>query len=742
MDWPLMNLAGTGSFKKKSNIFNRKAPVTGAFNFTFMKCTLLLTLGSGLLFAFVAEAQQHRLNFQQTQGIVPSLSKTLDVISGWSDDNHYIETDAKTRQSYTVDIRSGERKPYNPPPKSNVNVMVKDNDVYIQYGKEEAKRLTNDVAEEKNPTLSPDGKYVAFTRNSDLYAIDVANGKEIRYTTDATEVIYNGYSSWVYFEEILGRPTKYKAFWWSPDSKHLAFMHFDDTRVPMFPINGSTGQHGYTEKTHYPEAGDPNPEVKIGFVPSAGGAIVWADFNEKDDQYFGTPYWSYDGSSMMVQWMNRGQDNLKFYAVKPETGAKKEIYDEKQPTWVDLDYDGRITYLKDKKHYILKSDKTGWAHYYLYTLDGKLVNALSSGKWQVKNLLNVDEKNKVLYFTARKEASTRTDLYRVNYNGRNLKRLTFGEYSHDVQVSPSGKYFITTYSNVNTPAKRTLLDNNGKVIKEIADSRSADFADYAIGRTEMITIPTDDGYNLPAVITYPVDFDEHKSYPVIFSIYGGPNAGTVTNTWKGTAVQWWANEGIIQIAVDHRASGQFGKEGVALMHRNLGKWEMKDYITAAKWLKAKAWVNNKKLLITGHSYGGYITTMALTYGADYFDYGYAGAPVTSWELYDSHYVERFMDTPKENPEGYKNASVLTYADQYKGLLRIMHGDMDDNVHMQNTIQLINKLEDANKHFELMVYPGGRHGWSTTIKGKHDFTERVRFYYQNLLEKPVPEELLK
>jgi len=708
-----------------------------------MKQPLLLGLtAAGLFFSFVATAQQQRLTFQQTTGTVPSLTKPMGAISGWSDDSHYIEMNTATKELFTVDINSGERKSYTPPPKSDVEVSVKDSDVFIQYGKQQPKRLTNDAAEEKNPTLSPDGKYVAFTRNNDLYAVDVATGKEIRYTTDATDVIYNGYSSWVYFEELLGRPTKYKAFWWAPDSKHLAFIRFDDTKVPMFPINGSTGQHGYTEKTRYPKAGDPNPEVKFGFVPAAGGKIVWADFNEKDDQYFGTPYWSFDGSSMMVQWMNRGQDNLKFYAVKPETGAKKEIYDEKQKSWVDLDFDGRITYLEDKKHYILKSDRTGWAHYYLYTLDGKLVNPLTSGKWQVMDLLNIDEKNKVVYFMARKDASTQTDLYRVNYNGKGLKRLTFGAYTHKVQVSPSAKYFITTYSNVGTPPKQALVDNTGKVIKEISDSKSADFAKFAIGKTEMVTIPTDDGYNLPAVITYPVDFDESKTYPVVFSMYGGPDAGTVTNTWKGTAVQWWANEGIIQIAVDHRASGQFGKEGVSLMHRNLGKWEMKDYITAAKWLKAKPWVNNKKLLITGHSYGGYMTCMALTYGADYFDYGYAGAPVTSWELYDSIYTERFMDTPQENPEGYKNASILTYTKKYKGLLRIMHADMDDNVHMQNTIQLVNKLENENKHFELMIYPGGRHGWSNTIKGKHDFAERARFYYQNLLDKPAPAEVLQ
>ncbi|WP_316802683.1 S9 family peptidase [Pedobacter nototheniae] len=694
-----------------------------------------------VLFSYNVQAQKKRLNLQQSIGAQPSLTKMINPVSGWADNTHYIENDLRERKQYAVDIKTGERTAYTPPPKSDVDVFVKDKDVYIKYGKAEAKRLTNNADEEKNPTLSPDGKYVAFTKNNDLYAVEVEGGKEIRYTSDGTEVIYNGWSSWVYFEEILGRPTKYKAFWWAPDSRHLAFMRFDDTKVPMFPINGSTGQHGYTEKTRYPKAGDPNPEVRVGFVKSEGGTVVWADFNEKDDQYFGMPYWSFDGSSMMVQWMNRGQDDLKFYAVNPTTGAKKEIYDEKQKSWVDLDYVGRIEYLKDNKLYILKSDKTGWAHFYLYTLDGKLVNPLTSGKWQVKDLEYVDEKNKVVYFTARKEASTTLDFYRVDYSGKNLKRLTFGDFTHQPVISPDGKYFVTTFSNVSTPQKRSLVDNNGKIVKELADSKAEDFEGYDFGKTEMITIPTDDGYNLPAVITYPTDFDQTKKYPVVFSMYGGPNAGTVTNTWKGTANQLWANEGIIQIAVDHRASGQFGKEGVALMHRNLGKWEMYDYITAAKWLKAKPWVDDKKLLITGHSYGGYMTCMALTYGSDYFDFGYAGAPVTSWELYDSVYTERFMDTPQENPEGYKAGSVLTYVDKYKGLLRIMHGDMDDNVHMQNTIQLIDKLENANKHFELMIYPGGRHGWAG-VKSAHDRSERYRFYYQNLLNKPVPAELFK
>ena len=696
---------------------------------------------TALLFVAVdgANAQTKKLTFEQSWGQAPSLTKPISSFRGWADESNYIESSGS--QLFQVNVKTGEKKGYTYPTKSSTEVFVKDKDIYIQYPGSQAKQLTQSPEiDEQNPTLSPDGKYVAFTRKSDLYSLDVNTGKEVRYTTDGTDVIYNGWSSWVYYEEILGRPTNYKAFWWSPDSKQLAFMRFDDTNVPMFPIYVSKGQHGYLEETRYPKAGDPNPEVKVGFVKVEGSPVVWASFNEKDDQYFGQPYWSFDSQSIMVQWMNRDQTNLKFYAVNPNDGSKSEIYNEEQPTWINLDHDERITYLADNKHYILKSDKTGWAHYYLYTLSGKLVNPLTSGEWQVKEIAHIDEKAKVLYFTARKENSATIDLYRVNFNGKNFRRLTFGDYTHDVKVSPDGKHFITSYSNIHTPTKVALVDNNGRVIKELADSKSPEFANYNVGKREYFTIPSEDGkFNLPVIITYPTDFDESKQYPVIMSIYGGPDAGTVKNTWKGVNGQYWANEGVIQIECDHRASGHFGKQGVAWMHRNLGNWELVDYITIAKWLKAKPWVAKDKLLITGHSYGGYMTCLALTKGADYFDFGIAGAPVTGWELYDTHYTERWMDTPQANPEGYKNGSILPYVDQYKGRLRIMHGDLDDNVHMQNTIQLVDALTDRQVPFELMIYPGSRHGFGRS-KQAYDFKERVRFYYQYLLEKPIPENL--
>ncbi len=684
-----------------------------------------------------SRAQTKKLTARQAWGMAPSLTRATHTVQGWADAAHYIEWDVNDKKQYAVHVRTGKRSGYKASPERQMRITVKEKDIYLINEGGAEKQLTHSPdEEEKNPVLSPDNQYVAFTRNHDLYTVRVADGNEFRHTNDGTDLIYNGWASWVYYEEILGRASNYRAFWWSPDSRSLAFMRFDDTDVPLFSIYSSKGQHGFWENTRYPKAGDPNPSVKVGFVPVEGGKVVWADFNEKDDQYFGMPYWSYDSKTMMVQWMNRDQDNLKFYRVDPVTGNKSELYDEKQKEWIDLDHAERITYLADNKHYILKSDKTGWAHYYFYTLDGKLVNPITEGQWQVSAIERIDEKNKVLYFSARKESSTTVDLYSISFSGKDLHRLTFGDYTHQVQVSPDGKYFVTTYSNVSTPPQTALVDNRGKIIRQITDSKADDFAHYLFGKTTMTTIPTPDGYDLPAVITWPTDFDESRQYPVVMSIYGGPNAGNVRNTWKGTANQYWANEGIIQISVDHRASGHFGKAGVALMHRQLGHWEMIDYSTAAKWLKEKPWVAKNKLLITGHSYGGYITCLALTKSSEYFDYGIAGAPVTSWELYDTHYTERFMDRPQENAEGYKQASVLSYTDKYKGILRVMHGDRDDNVHMQHTIQLADKFTSGTVPFELMIYPGSRHGWSGE-KVEYDRRERVRFYYQYLLEKPMP-----
>lgn len=686
---------------------------------------------------------------QYFKGNFKGIVQGLPQFGKWIDDGHFVLK--REGKSFSVDCKTGVETdyveeqvmkgsvPYKP------KIITKNNDLYVTKNIEDV-QLTFDKDKESNPTLSPDGNYVAYTKNNDLYTVNINTKKENRLTNDGSEVILNGYSSWVYMEEILGRRTAHRAFWWSPDSKRIAYFRSDDSQVPVFTLTDGAGLHGLVEKERYPKVGDPNPEVKVGIVSPDGGNTVWADFNPKDDQYFGGPYWKPDGSALLVQWMNRLQDNLIIYAVDPSTGVKKEFYNEKQKTWVDLDDGGeRIHFLENGKGILLFSDASGWKHLYYYDMNGKLINPVTSGKFTVTDLTWLDEKNGVVYFSAKgMENTARTDFYRVNLDGKKLQRLSFGDFSHNnISLSPGGSYFVTTYNNSSNPNKMALVSNKGKIIKELGDAKGADFDNYNLAKAEFLRVKSDDGlYDLPMKVTWPLNMDKSKKYPVLISIYGGPNAGSCWDTWSMSGTQqWYAKEGLIQVVFDHRASGHFGKEGVNYMFHNLGYWEMKDYSTMVKWLIANGNADPSKICITGFSYGGYMSCYALTYGSDVFTHGMAGGSVTDWNFYDSHYTERFMGTPANNAEGYKNSSALTWVDKYKGVLQIVHGVIDDNVHMQNSLRIIDKLQDAKKDFEFMIYPGGRHGWGGN-KGLHFQNLKTKFIYKYLLEKAVPKQILK
>ncbi|MEY4333616.1 MAG: hypothetical protein RLZZ196_2359, partial [Bacteroidota bacterium] len=346
-------------------------------------------------------------------------------------------------------------------PATEKTVVVKNANIYLKENGTET-QLTFDAAEEKNPTLSPDGQYVGYTKNNNLYTVSIADKKEIAITSENTKGILNGYASWVYFEEIFGRPTQYRAFWWSPDSKYISFMRFDERQVPMFPIYVSEGQHGYIEETRYPKAGDPNPTVKIGWTSPTGGAITWADFNEQEDQYFGWPIWNPNNNTMWMSWMDRGQNNLKIYELDMATGAKKEVYKEYQKTWIDLEdrVSGRINFLSNNKGYIAQSDATGWNQLYLYDMNGNLINPITDGKYTVTSIKLIEEKTKTIYFTARGiENTARADFYSIGFDGKNLKRLSKGNFNYSlVNLSPDAKHFVGLYSNANTPTALSIFD--------------------------------------------------------------------------------------------------------------------------------------------------------------------------------------------------------------------------------------------------------------------------------------------
>jgi dipeptidyl-peptidase-4 len=727
------------------------------------KKTLALTipiLVFFLLFPSLSQGQaqgEKRLTYEQVYGRAePQLTAALPRISGWADDSHYLvmERDEKTgsQQIFKVNVKSGEKSLFfdwapiqNMLPKgfnaaANIGVsgefegvlFQRQGDLYhLSVKDKKFKRLTATLSEEMNSQLSPDGKFVAYTRDHNLYSFDIENGLEYQLTSDGSDVIYNGWASWVYMEEILGRGSRYRAFWWSPDSQKIAFLRFDDSPVPIFPIFRSTGQHGDLERERYPKPGDPNPYVKLGIAQSTGENIVWADVEEKADHYVAFPIWLPDSSKLTFQWMNREQDNIKLYSVDLKTGKKAEFYDEQQDSWVD--FFNSLHFFEDGSGFLLQSDVDGWSHLYTYDLNGNLKKRLTQGEWSVGRVSLVDEKNRRVFFSGSTGDPTESHFFVVNLDGTGFKQLTKGAGSHRVNISPGGNHYIDSFSDVTTPTKQDLYTLDGKLIRNLGDSRTPLMDEYNLARKEMFIIPTEDGWNLPACWVLPSAFDESKKYPVIFSIYSGPGSASVSNSYPSLSQQYFAQEGIITISVDHRGSGHFGKKGMALMHRSLGKWEMHDLIEAVKWLHTKSFIDKEKIGITGGSYGGYATCMALTYGADYFTHGYARSSVTDWHLYDSVYTERYMDRPFENKEGYAFGSAMTHAKNLKGVLFMAHGDMDDNVHMQNTIQLIDKLMDEGKMFEYMVYPNQRHGFGGQ-KRTHSNRHYVDFWFKHFLDR--------
>jgi len=663
-----------------------------------------------------------------------------------------------------------------------------------------------------NLTYSPDSTKLAFTRNNDLYVVDIASGMETRLTYDGTELILNGYASWVYYEEILGRPSRYKAFWWSPDSKKIGFYRFDNTGVPLFPIYSAfsknyagdpehptaapamsqspkvtdLGLGGSLSETRYPKCGQTNPEVRIGIVtlpdpsasaPDLAGSIVWADFDPAEDQYFGIPFWGSDSQEFFIARMPRLQNTLDLYSISVKDGSRTHIYNETYKTW--LDWIDQVVFT-ERGLYMARNFETGWQQIYFLSYDGKEFRRLTDGTNWSLSVLRVDEKKGEVYFTAKRDASVRQAVYKVDSKGV-ITALTDPAYNAaGVRFSPDGKYFIASYSNVTTPTKVAVFQTSGGMVSDghggdimeanlrgpvsqklrkgvyglkgmvVADSapEGYDPADHVLG--QLVHMTTADGFTLPGMIVYPKNFDPSKKYPVHVDIYGGPDTPVVRDRWTApNAVnQWWSENGIIQIWVDPRAAGHNGREGLDMIYRQLTVNEVKDFIAWADWLKALPYVDDDKIGVEGFSFGGTMTSMLLMQAPDRFHYGIAGGGVYDWALYDTHYTERYMDTPQNNPEGYKISRVLEYAQDYPTtfecncihpdgaaiepvMLKITHGTGDDNVHHQNTLLLVDALQKAGKKFDFMVYPDGMHGYRG-YQGEHFLKANQAFWRRYLL----------
>lgn len=603
---------------------------------------------------------------------------------------------------------------------------------YYELGTDRAIRLTNNPAEEVGEGFSPDGRMVSFIRENNLFVEDLSmQRRERALTNDGSEKILNGRLDWVYQEEIYGRGN-FGAYWWSPDSTNIAFLRIDERPVPEFTVVDDIPYDQKLEVTAYPKAGDPNPIVKLGVVGAIGGEIRWMDTfkYQPTDFLISRVTWTPDSRKVVFQAQNREQTFLDLNFADARDGKAATIIRETSKAWVSvLD---NPAWLADGS-FLWQSERTGWQHIYHYSGDGKLLHQVTDGKWEVRTFEGLDEKNGFVYFTATEHSHIAPQGYRVKLDGTGLTRLTANEGTHRIDLSPSSNYFLDYWSDVNTPTQTRLYDSAGKLVRIVNENKVDALKDYKLATPELLQVKTRDGFVMEAMMIKPPDFDPKKKYPVMTFTYSGPNAPQVRNAWGATTYMWHqmlAQKGYIMWVCDNRTASSKGVESSWPVYKNFGELELRDLEDGLSWLKSQPYVDGSRIGMWGWSYGGFMTSYALTHSQT-FKLGIAGGTVADWRDYDSIYTERYMQTPQNNPEGYKNSSPVTSAKNLHGKLLLIHGAIDDNVHMQNTIQFAYELQKAGKQFQLMVYPKSRHGVTDPVQVKHMRQMMTDFIVANL-----------
>jgi dipeptidyl-peptidase 4 len=580
-------------------------------------------------------------------------------------------------------------------------------------------------------STSPGGKFNAFVRNNNFFVQEVETKKERALSDDGSDVILNGKLDWVYYEEVYDRKAGYKGYWWSPDGAYVAFQRTDDNPVPKATVVDFLKPHVVLEQIAYPHVGDPNPFVKIAIAPVEGGEVRWVDLGDyaKDESFILQRVgWLPDSKTLYLCIQDRFQTWLDFCTVGVEGGKPTKLFRDSTKAWIEPPLPP--VFLKDGS-FLVSSDRTGWKHIYHYAKDGKLIGPVTSGDWDVRAVQRFDEEAGQLFFTGTKENLVSTNAYRVKLDGTELERVTKGKGSHEVSFSPKGNLFVTTYTDEVTPPRVSLHRANGALVRILDTNPVYLREEYQMGEFKRVQIPLADGFLMEATVQKPANFDATKKYPIWVMTYGGPAMPMIKGGGgAGGKDQAQANAGYVIMHVDPRSASGKGAVSAWSCYKQLGVQELADLETAVKWITANPWADAERVGLSGHSYGGFMTAYALTH-SKLFAAGIAGAPPTDWRNYDSIYTERYMLTPKENPEGYDVTSVVKGAKNLHGRLLLLHGLKDDNVHVQNTIELIHALQQANKDFDLMLYPLARHG----IGGAHYQRLQRDFMKQHL--KPQP-----
>lgn len=585
-------------------------------------------------------------------------------------------------------------------------------------------------------TFSPDGNKIGFVRGNNIYIKDLATGKETQVTNDGLHNnIINGATDWVHEEEFAFSI----AYFWSPDSKKIAYYKFDESKVKEFSFDEFNNQlypSGY--KFKYPKAGENNSVVTIHTYDLASASDKLMDIGKVVDQYIPRIKWTMDANTLSIVRMNRYQNKLELLFNNATTGESRVVYTESCDTYIDI-HEGQGDYVyftADKASFIIMTEIDGFNHIYRYDMSGKLMNQITKGNWDVVSFLGIDEKTKTIFYTASESTATEKDIYSVKVDGSAKKKVSTEKGVHYPEFSTGMKYYINTYSTANTPNFIAIYDGQGKQVRvlETNEALVKKMSEFEMSKKELFMFKTSEGVELNAWMIKPTNFNADKKYPVFLTFYGGPGSNKVNNSFDGRDYFWHqmlAEKGYIVMCVDNRGTMYRGKSFKHSTYKQLGKLEVADQIETAKYLGTLPYVDKSRIGTFGWSFGGYLSSLCITKGADYFKMAIAVAPVTNWRYYDNIYTERFMSLPQENASGYDDNSPINHVTKLRGKYLLIHGSADDNVHYQNTMEMVNALVNANKQFDLFIYPDKNHGIYGGYTRLHLYNKMTDFIINNL-----------
>ena len=596
----------------------------------------------------------------------------------------------------------------------------------------ETKELNKLLEQVQEPTFSPDGKKIAYAKENNLFLYDIASQSNISITTDGKKnAIINGITDWVYEEEFAF----VRAFDWSKDSKKIAFIRFDESQVPEFSMSiFKKDLYPKIETFKYPKAGEKNSLVSLHLFDVDAKSIKNVDLSQYNDFYIPRIKWTNDANVLAAQVLNRHQNNLDLLFVDGTTAATKVVLNEKDKAYVDIT--DNLTFLKDNS-FIWTSEKDGFNHIYLYDNTGKLRSQVTKGNWEVTNYYGFDEKTKSVFYQSVENGSINRAVYKINLSGKNKVKLSQNIGANSATFSPNFEYFINTFSTSSQPTIYSLNESKtGKQVQVIENNEAlaSKLKSYDLPQKEFFVLKTEKGNELNAWIMKPKDFDASKKYPVFMIQYSGPGSQQVVNQWGSSNEYWFmmlTQQGYIVACVDGRGTGFKGAEFKKITQNQLGKYEVEDQIDAAKVIGNYPYVDKSRIGIWGWSYGGFMSSNCILKGNDVFKMAIAVAPVTNWRFYDSVYTERYMQTPQENPNGYDDNSPINFVDKLKGKFLLIHGSADDNVHVQNSMQMMEALIQANKQFDSQIYPDKNHGISGGKTRIQLYNKMTTFIQNNL-----------